>query len=190
MKMPKYVAVVALVGALSGAGAFAQSQSAPAANANQPILNEVNYVDQLPNPSELSKNEAPAGARLSKITQTSGTVTVTYTYADGHTYVVAYELLADAGNARVAQAPAPSTTLSPTVVQPSSPPPPVYYSEPAPTVVYQEAPPVYYDSPSYYSYPWFPPIALSLGFAFHGGHGFAGYHGGYRGGWGGGFHRR
>jgi len=168
---------------ISASGALAQSASAPAAAAS----NEINYVSQLPSPSELSNTQPPAGARISKISQTASGISVTYLFANGQTQVVSYRLLASASApdggiapavpAAAAAPSAPPTAViqSPAVAQPSSPAPVYYYDAPAPAVVYQVAPPVYYDGPRYYSYyPWYPPISLGLSFGFHGGGGFRG----------------
>jgi hypothetical protein len=181
MKTSKLTATALFAAALiSASGALAQTASSPAA----PASNEINYVSQLPTPSELSKAQPPAGARVLKISQTAAEVSVTYVYGNGQTQVVSYRLLASASDAPAAAPSAPSTTVlqAPTVAQPSSPAPTYYYDAP-PAVVYQSAPPVYYyDGPRYYSYyPWYPPVSLSLGFGFHGGYGFrGGFRGGFR----------
>jgi len=197
MSTKKFIVAATLAAALiAGTGALAQTAgSAPA-----PASNEiVNYVGQLPTPSELSRTPAPAGARIAKISQSSGEIAVTYVYDNGQARVVTYRLLSAASGAAPAgtTSAASQTTLSSNqapasppaagaVAQPSSPPPPVYYYDapaPAPAVVYQTTPAVYYDYPYYY-YPWYAPVGVNIGFGFHGG-----YYGGFRGGFRGGFHR-
>jgi hypothetical protein len=173
---------------ISASGALAQTASVPAA----PASNEINYVSQLPSPSELSSAQPPAGARISKISQTASGISVTYVFGNGQIQVVSYRLLASASAPDAAPAAPPAATApaaaptaviqSPAVAQPSSPAPAYYYDAPAPAVVYQVAPPVYYDGPGYYSYyPWYPPISLGLNFGFRGGYGFrGGFRGGFR----------
>ncbi len=194
MSTKKFIVAATRAAALiAGTGALAQT----AGSAPVPASNEiVNYVGQLPTPSELSRTPAPAGARIAKISQSSGEIAVTYVYENGQARVVTYRLLSAAGSAAPAgTTPAASeTTLSSnqtpasapaagTVAQPSSPPPPVYYYDaPAPAVVYQTIPALYYDYPYYY--PWYAPVGVRIGFGFHGG-----YYGGFRGGFRGGFHR-
>jgi hypothetical protein len=183
MSPNKFITAACFAVALFGAsGALAQAASSSPAL----VANEINYVSQLPTPSELSKAQPPAGATLAKIKLTPAEVSATYVYSNGQTQVVVYRLLAAAsGPTASAQAPTPPTAVlqSPAVVQPSTPPP-VYYYDAPPTVVYQVAPaPVYYDQPVYYSsyYPWYPAVSLGLNFGFHGGYGFrGGFRGGFR----------
>ncbi|HWA11388.1 MAG TPA: hypothetical protein VG838_18255 [Opitutaceae bacterium] len=187
-----FIASLIATGVATGAGLFAQVQSvtpAPspttaAASAAAPAPNEINYVSQLPTPSELSRTQPPAGARIAKIRQTSAEIAATYVYANGQSQVVTYRLLGTENDAAApapagVAAPAPGSDQRPVVVQSAPPPPPVYYYDAPPTVVY-------YDRPYSY-YPWYPPISLGLNFGFRSG----GFHGvGFRGGFfHGGFHR-
>jgi hypothetical protein len=186
MRTHKFIIAATLAAVLiAGSGALAQSTSSAPAPASNEI---VNYVGQLPTPSELSRTPAPAGARIAKISQSSGEIAVTYVYENGQTRVMTYRLLSTANGQAPAGMPSATTMTSPasdpapatppaaaTIVQPSSPPPPVYYYDAPPAVVYQSAPAVYYGAPYYY--PWYPPVSLSLGFGFRGG-----YYGGFRGG--------
>jgi hypothetical protein len=183
-----HTAAIFAAALIAGTGALAQTtSSAPA-----PASNEINYVSQLPSASQLSKAQPPAGARIAKITQTSGAITVTYVYGNGQAQVVSYRLLAEAAGTPAPAPASPVQTLQSTtagqpttVVQPTTPAP-VYYYDAPPAVVYQSVPAVYYDSPAYYPYPWYPAVSVGLGFGYRG-YGFGGY--GFRGGFHGGFRR-
>jgi len=168
MNTNKFLTTAALAAFLiAGTGALAQSANpAPAPASNE----TVNYVSQLPTPSELSRTPAPAGARISKISQSSGEIAVTYVLENGQTSVVTYRLLSATNAGTPAAAPTSQAPVSaPPAAQPSSPAPTYYYDAP-PAAVYQTTAPVYYDAPYYYyPYPWYPPVGVSLGFGFRGG---------------------
>lgn len=125
------------------------------------------YTQRLPSVAELTNAATAQGRTIQRVEQTASQVTVSYQAANGQVTTVAYLILPAAG------------TSAPTVVATPTPPPTtVVYAEPPPQVVY------YSDGPYYYGYPryYYPPVSLSLGFGFRGGH----YYGGYRGG----FHYR
>jgi hypothetical protein len=173
--------VAALIAAafFTASGALAQTTSASPVSA----ASEINYVSQLPTPSELSRAQPPAGARVSRISQTSAEVSVTYLFSNGQTQVVSYRLLAAAADAPSTTLTSPPTTVAqpPAVLQPTTPPP-VYYYDAPPAVVYQVAPAPYYDRQVYYPYyPWYPALSLGFNFGFRGGHGYGGgFRGGFR----------
>lgn len=139
-----------LAAALATTAALAD---APAVAA--PTPNAIVYVQSLPSPAELSKAAAAQGLSIAQINQTSDQVTVVYKSASGETNTIAYRPLSAVG-----AAPAAATT-SQTVVVPSTP-------APSTTVVYST--PVYtYDPYWYPGWGWYPPVAVSLGFGWHGG---------------------
>jgi len=178
MKTKLFFTAAVLLTAFFVTGAVAQTSdqtTPPAATATvaspAPAPNTIIYIPQLPNPTELANAAAAQGLTIDKIIQTSAQVVVVYKYANGQTNTVAYQLLPMAGTA-----PANTTTVVPantaTVVPATTAT--VVYASPAPAY--------YYDSYPYYSWPWFAPVAFSVGLGYHGGwgyHGGLGYHGGY-----------
>jgi hypothetical protein len=128
-----------------------------------PTPNQIIYIPQLPNPGELANAAAAQGISVEQINQTSTQITVVYKYANGQTNTICYQLLSAAG---AAPAVASATTVVPATTT-------VVYAAPAPTY--------YYNDPYRYSWPWFAPVSIGLGFdlgrGFHGGYG--GFHGGY-----------
>jgi len=163
MKTHKFTAAAIIAAALC-TGAFAQ----PAVNAQATAPNEVVYVPQLPNASDLTKAASAQGVTVTQIDQTSSQVVVTYKYSNGAVNTVSYQPLA---NAETSGVPAPSSP-APAVTSTGS------------TVVYTTtAPAYYYDYPyygyGYYPWGWYPPVSIGLGFGFHGGF-RGGFHGGGR----------
>jgi hypothetical protein len=171
--MKKITTTAILAAGFLAAVSFADSTS-PA-----PAPTEVDYVSQLPNPSDLANTVGPEGAKVSKIVQTASDITVTYAYSNGQAYAVTYRLLPAAGS----RAATPTVAAS-TVPTPSTPAPAVVYADagPAYPVVYGQPAPVYYYPDYGYYYPWYSPVSVRLGFGFRGGWGFRGG-GGFRGGW-------
>ena len=140
--------------------------SAPStAAATQPKITQFVYTPKLPSAQELTDAAAAQGFTVERISQTSLQVIAFYRNASGQAVTVAYQTLPPAA---VAQTPAA----------------PVVVSTAPPTVVYQQAPRViYYEDDTYYPRYWYPPVSLSFGFGYYGGHGFGhrGYYGGFRG---------
>jgi len=188
MKTNSIIATVAFTTTLLAGGAFAQSTeqaAAPAAPAPvavapaspMPAPNSVIYIPRLPTPAELSSAATAQGLAIAKMEVTGDHVTVVYQSGNGQTNTVSYQLLSSAG-----MAPAPAATAAaPTAVVPATT-----------TVIYDR--PGYYYDPFYYGWgwPWYGPVAVSLGFNYHYGHFYGGHWGGRGGGhFGGpGFHHR
>jgi len=128
-----------------------------------PTPNQIVYLPQLPSATALANAAVAQGVSVEQINQTSNQITVVYKYSNGQTNTICYQLL----SAAVA---APAIAGPTTVAVPAQT-----------TVIYGTPAPGYYYDPYYYGYPWpwFAPVAVSLGFGFHGG-GW-GYHGGYHG---------
>ncbi len=162
------------------------STPAPAVGAARPAAERTIYVPSLPSASELTEIAKAQGVAIQQIDQTANDVTIVYRFNDGRTSTVAYQLLPDGAT----PAPPPANA---SVVTGRTTPSVVYYT-PAPTTRV-----VYYDRSVYYDpfyYPWYGPVALSVGFGlgYHsnhwGGHGHWGgghWSGGH---WGGGHHGR
>jgi hypothetical protein len=177
MKTNPILHAVVLATTLLVTGAAAQTPSpTPPADATplvgpMPTPNQIIYIPQLPNPAELANAAVAQGISVEQINQTSAQITVVYKYANGQTNTICYQLLSAAGAAPAMAAPAVATPV--TTVVPS-----------ATTVIYTTpAPSYYYYDPYRYSWPWFAPISIGLGFDI--GHGFRGGYGGFRGGYGG-----
>jgi hypothetical protein len=168
MKTHKITAAAIIAAALCSA-AFAQPVAPSAAPAAAP--NEVVYVQQLPNASDLTKAAAAQGVTVTQIDQTSSQVSVTYKYSNGAVNTVSYQPLANAETSGVPMpsSPAPAVTSGNTVVYTTATAPAYYYDYP-------------YYGYGYYPYGWYPPVSIGLGFGFHGGFrgGFGGFHGGGR----------
>jgi len=192
MNTNSIIATVAFTTTLLAGGAFAQSTepttkpaaspAAPAAAAMAPASpmptpNSIIYIPRLPTPAELSSAASAQGLAIAKMEVTGDHITVVYQNANGQTNTVSYQLLSSAG---MAAAPA-ATAAAPTAVVPATT-----------TVVYGQ--PGYYYDPFYYGWgwPWYGPVAVSLGFSYHYGHFYGGHWGGHGGGhFGGpGFHHR
>ncbi len=165
----KTKSVATLVLAVAGLAGSASAQAPQPATSPAPAVaaapNKIIYTPRLPNATELTNVATAQGLTVDRIEQTSTQVTVVYKLASGQTNTVAYQLLPTAGN-----------TPTQSIASPT----------PAPAMVYEPAPRVYYYDtygPDYY-YPgyWYPPVSLSLGFGFRGGS----FHGGF----GRGFHHR
>ena len=160
-----------LASSLLTGSVFAQSD-APAAPAAPPTIvnpapvpNQVIYLPQLPNPGDLTRAAAAQGVEIAQMNQTANQIIVVFKYSNGQTNTIAYQLLASAGTAPGV---APATVAAAPAV--------------APAVVYATPAPAYYYDPYYYSWPWFAPVTVGLGFDFGFHHFHGGYHGGYRGG--------
>ena len=150
---------------------------APAVNlASAP--NQIIYLTQLPSAGTLVNIAAAQGLAIEQISQTATQILVVYKYANGQTNTVSYQLL-------------PSATPTPAVAGVPAPAGSVTVAVPAQTtVVYQGPTPAYYYDPFYYPWPYFGPVALSLGFGFHDGWYHGGWnHGGWNHGGGHGWHR-
>jgi hypothetical protein len=179
MKTNPILHAVVLATTLLVTGAAAQTESPTPPAGPTPIVspmptpNQIIYIPQLPNPGELANAAVAQGISVEQINQTSTQITVVYKYANGQINTICYQLLSTAG-AAPAVAPTAMTVVPATTT--------VVYATPAPTY--------YYYDPYRYSWPWFAPISIGLGFDL--GHGF--YHGGYGGfrsrGFNGGFHGR
>ena len=132
--------------------------------------NQVVYAAHLPSVQELTDAAAARGTNLTRVEQSDSQIVATYQLSNGQTQTVVYQILPAAGKSG-------SATLM------TTPPPAVVYV-PRSRVVYYDVYPAY--DPWY----WNPPVSLSFGFGFYGGHRFGGhYFGGYRhGGFGHGFH--
>lgn len=100
-------------------------------------------VPQLPGAVELVKAAAAQGMTVVKIEQTAEQVTAVYKMPDGRQMTVIYQPLPEEE-----RAPAATTT--------------VVYSRPAP-VYYPTYYPTYYAG---YGWPWYSPVALSIGLGF------------------------
>ena len=149
--------------AVPAASAAPEAAPAPALNP-MPTPNQIIYLPQLPSAATLVNVAAAQGLSIEQINQTSSQITVVYKYANGQTNTICYQLLQMAGAVSAPVGAAP-------VVVPAQT-----------TVIYGTPAPGYYYDPCYYSWPWFAPVAIDLGFGFRGGY----YHGGgFRGG---GFH--
>ncbi|HEX3730332.1 MAG TPA: hypothetical protein VHV47_11045 [Opitutaceae bacterium] len=163
MKTNHFLAAALVACGLFATGALAQTPAAPA------TPTEVVYVPQLPSAADLTKAAAAQNVTIERIDQTASQITVAYKYPSGQETTVSYQPLSAAG---VAGVPVPATAA------PAAPGSAVVYTSPG----------YYYDygpSPYYYPWGWYPPVAIGLGFGFHGG-----FHGGFRGGFhGGGFRR-
>lgn len=165
MKTNSILTAVGLAAALATA-AYAQ----PAAPEATPVIlvnptpNQVIYLPQLPTATALANAAAAQGISVAQINQANTQITVVYKYSNGQTNTICYQLLSAA---LTAPTPAGPTTAAPAQT----------------TVIYERSGPGYYYDPYYYPWPWFAPVAVSLGFGFHGGyyHGWGG-HGGFHGG--------
>jgi len=173
MKMLVSLGCVLLFAASYAATTFVTK---PAGGALGPAADEIDYVGQLPNPVDLVNNAAD-GAKVSKIIQTKGDVTVTYALAKERSRVVSYRLLANVGlpaeevsawAAVVASAPAipvsiaaSTSEVTPAPVAAPAPAPALVYNDysPTTTIVNQPPAPVYSDEapPAVYSQPA-PPV--------------------------------
>jgi hypothetical protein len=175
MKTTSLLSVALLASALAAPFAIAEDQpvasSAPAAAL--PPVNHLVYLAKLPTPAALMKEAAAQGKSVERIDRTGDSVVVVYKYTDGHTDSYAYTTLSSASTeedpAIAPAAPAPGTTV-------------VTTQQPATTVIYQDAPPVYYDyGYRYYRDPYYDfwgPLALGVGIGWiTGGHGGHFYHG-------------
>ncbi|HTQ32394.1 MAG TPA: hypothetical protein VMI53_14375 [Opitutaceae bacterium] len=149
--------------------ATAFTTAARAQTPANPAPNETIYVQQLPTPSELTGG-AGGGVTVARIDQTGDQVTVVYKYANGQTNTVVYKPIAAAASAAV-----PVTTPPPAVPATTQT---VVYAGPAPVYYYY---PAGYCYPGYYSWGWYPPVTVRVGFGFHYFHG--GFRGGFRGHW-------
>lgn len=183
----KLFSLLAVAAGFLALGARAQvatpTTPAPAVDVSAtPQPNQLVYAPRLPSATELTNVAAAQGLTIDKMVQTASQMTVVYRTANGQTNTVAYVLLPGAGATAAAPsvAPAPAGnvvvgTTTPTVVVAPTPAPQVVYTTPAPAPVY------YYDPffyPTYYSYPWYSPVSVSVGFGYHwGGHGH--YYGGH-----------
>ena len=182
MKTIPIFATAALATGLLALGARAQSDQQPATIAApsreaapppapvRPAPDRIIYVPRLPSATELTNVAGAQGLAIDQIDQTSADVTVIYKYSNGQTNTVQYKLL-----------PASGSVTGQVVVPATTPPPAVVYYTPAPRYYYS-----YYD-PFYSPWPWYGPVAVSLGFGFGYHHG---YYGGHYGGYHGGFHHR
>jgi hypothetical protein len=162
MKTQSLIAGTILATALLSTAAFADNTVSPAVS----TPNEVVYVPQLPNVADLTKAAAAQGVTIAQIDQTASQIVVTYKYSNGQTNTVAYEPLSAAEANGV-----PVPTVAPGTAA----------AVPATTVVYQTVPAYYYGSYYPYAYApwgWYPPVAIGIGFGFHGG-GFRGGFGGH-----------
>jgi hypothetical protein len=184
MKTTKLIPAALLASALFTTGALAQTSAtmsspaaspAPAVTGPQPT--QFVYVPQLPTPADIVNGAKTQGVTVSRVDQVNGEVIVGYTYPNGQTSVVAFQLLP-------AQGAQNSAAAAPAVPMPATAAPAVVGST---TVVYDTVPAYGYYPADYY-YPYYgygygyPVIGVGLGFGYRGGWG---YHGG---GWGGGFH--
>jgi hypothetical protein len=169
MKTNPFFAAVVLSTAFLATGAVAQTSdqtTPPAATAttvsSMPAPTAIIYIPQLPNPAELANAAAAQGLAIDRIVQTSAQIIVVYKYANGQTNTVAYQLLPVAGAAPAAPA-APDATAN---VVPAA----------TANVVYASPAPAYYYDPYYsmWPWPWFAPVAFSvgIGYGYHGGYGF------------------
>ena len=171
MKTNSILTAIVLTTTLATTAAIAQATSpaapeaAPAVVVNPtPTPNQVIYLPQLPSATALANAAVAQGISVEQINQLSTQITVVYKYANGQTNTICYQLLQMAGAVSAPVGAAP-------VVVPAQT-----------TVIYGTPAPGYYYDPFYYSWPWFAPVAIDLGFGFRGGY----YHGGgFRGG---GFH--
>ena len=176
MKTIPIFTTVVLTTTLLTAGLIAQSASpavtepaepAPAiAPIQTPAPNQIIYIPQLPSAGALANAAAAQGVAVAQINQTSSQITVVYKYSNGQTNTICYQLLSAAVAAPAIAGPTTAAVPAQT------------------TVIYGTPAPAYYYDPYYYPWPWFAPVAVSLGFGFHGGY-YGGYYGGYHGGWGG-----
>jgi hypothetical protein len=148
--------------------------SIPTKSAPALASDEVDYVRQLPNPTDLFNNKgAPDGATVTKIVQTRSEVAVTYAYNNGQVRTVTYRLLPASGSLpQIASAPAApdagaspafddAAAAAPAVIQQ---PAPVYFnnSGPSNSVVYQQPQPAAapnYDTGAAYAAAYAPPPA-------------------------------
>jgi hypothetical protein len=180
MKTNSILTAIVLTTTLATTAAIAQGTSttpvatpatpAPSVVVNPtPPPNQVIYLPQLPSATALANAAAAQGVSVEQMNQTSTQITVVYKFSNGQTNTICYQLLSAAVAAPAVAGPAAVAAPGQTTV---------VYAAPAPA--YQAYPTYYYD-PYYYPWPWFAPVAVSLGFGFHGGY----YHGGYyHGGWG------
>jgi hypothetical protein len=173
MKTNSILTAIVLTTTLATTAAIAQPTSpaipeaAPAVVVNPtPTPNQVIYLPQLPNPTALANAAAAQGVSVEQINQMSNQITVVYKYSNGQTNTICYQLLSAAVAAPAIAGPTTAAVPAQT------------------TVIYGTPAPAYYYDPYYYPWPWFAPVAVSLGFGFHGGY-YGGYYGGYHGGWGG-----
>jgi len=178
--------IVALLAGLAAPRAFAQEQAAPAADkpapdagvTELPPVNHLVYLAQLPTPAALIKEAAAQGATVQRIDRTNDSVVVVCKYADGHTDTTGYTTLSAASTqeepAAVVAATDAAPRVAPTVTLVSAPP--------TTTVVYSDAPAVYYEPRYRYYDPYdnfWAPLALGIGIGWvSGGHGGY-YHGHY-----------
>lgn len=140
----------------------AVQEAAPAPVINPtPTPNQIIYLPQLPNATALVNAAAAQGVTVEQINQTSTQITAVYKYSNGQINTICYQLLS-----AVAAAPLPAGATA--VAVPAQA-----------TVIYQQPAPVYYYDPFYYPWPWFAPVAIDLGFGFHGHHWGGGSHGGH-----------
>jgi hypothetical protein len=170
--IPIFTAVVLTTTFLT-AGAIAQTGTPPTPSPapavvpmQMPAPNQVIYLPQLPTAAALANAATAQGVTVEQINQTSTQITVVYKFSTGQTNTICYQLLAAALNAPMPAGTAPAAVPAAT------------------TVIYERGGPVYYYDPFYYPWPWYAPVAVSLGFGFHGGyyHGGGGsFHGGFHG---------
>jgi hypothetical protein len=175
MKTNSILTAIVLTTTLATTAAIAQAtgpaapEAAPAVVVNPtPTPNQVIYLPQLPSATALANAAAAQGISVEQINQLSTQITVVYKYSNGQTNTVCYQLL----SAAVA---APAIAGLTAVAGPAQT-----------TVIYGTPAPQYYYDPYYYPWPWFAPVAVSLGFGYYGGY-YGGYHGGYYGGYHGGW---
>ncbi|MFI5356431.1 MAG: hypothetical protein ACHQ4G_03760 [Opitutales bacterium] len=159
----KLLLLLALGAGLFGTAALAEdSATAPTASpasfpAQTMAADQVIYAPQLPSIAELTRLAVVQGLTIKQIVQSDRAVSITYQLGNGQTKTLSYQLLSN-----VATAPAPAAA-------------------PAATQVVYVAPGPYYYDPFYYPYYgpyWAAPVAVSIGFGFHGG---GGYRGGFHG---------
>lgn len=182
MKTENLILSAVFAAAVLTTGALAQT--APDASAPRaPAPDRIVYVPQLPTAGDLLNAGKAQGLTVSRIEQTSDSVSVAYASSTGQVTTVLYRPIsaADEGSAPAApQAPAaPYAPAAPSAAPAAAP-------AAATTVVYTTpAYPYPYGYPYGYYNPWWDwaPVAVAVGFGlgWEGGHGWAhggGFHGG------------
>ena len=156
------IAVTALGLVATGAHAQAPAPATPA-----PAPTELVYLPQLPSVASLVDAAKAQGITVLKVSQTSGQITVSYSYPNGTTSTVSYQVLPSGESTAAAPAPAYGAPAQPVPAET--------------TVVYTAPAPYYYDPyyyPGYYPWGWYAPIGLRIGIG-----GGWGWRGGGHGGW-------
>jgi uncharacterized membrane protein YgcG len=161
MKMNRVIFAAVAMAAVLTTGALAQ----PVAPVSAP--NEIIYLPQLPTVTDLVNAARAQGLSVARIDQTSNSVTVVTTAANGQTATVLYLPISSAGSAPGA------------VPQPSTPAPAVSMAN---TMAVYDTPAYnpygYYDYPYDY-YPWWGwPVGVGFGWGYYGGRGYGGFRGG------------